>query len=580
MIDNIPIELRALKKWICRDGEMPKSPQTGRILKGPMAEWGCSFEDAVKALNKFGFDGLTLVMDENNPFCVVDIDSCVVNGEVNGIAKQIIDQIDSYTELSKSKTGIHILVENTDDNKIVFKKNDIEVYTHNHTMSITGDVFQKRKKLNKVNMQEVLKTTIKPITEDIDIVRKISDERIKKLWAGDWKNDYDTQSEADMAFVSLLAKHVNNDRVKLDRLFRASGLYRIKWDRSVGNGKTYGQMTIEKAVPAGDTIKTNGTVVVELDDLRKLPLPEVKMIMSPWLTFGSTHMVYAKRGVGKTFFSLSISLAVAHETDFADWSVEESVNVLYVDGEMLPQDMRDRAGNLMCNLGKKKKKWHILSSILNLQNGADAVNIIKKEWQDFIIKEIAEKEIKLLVLDNIASLTQGVEENDSSSWDNISVWLLKVKQTGCAVIFVHHAGKSGQQRGTSAREDALDSVIVLRPTTNNAVDGVDVDVVFEKSRHVAGAAIMPVNFKIIPVVGEQGLKWETGTSGISKKKKALSLMCEGMSYEEIKIILNIGKSTLSKYRKQAIENGWCIETSNGLEMTNQGKTQTGGNDEF
>jgi hypothetical protein len=40
-----------------------------------------------------------------------------------------------------------------------------------------------------------------------------------------------------------------NDETQLDRLFRASGLYREKWDRRCrGDGATYGQATITKAI--------------------------------------------------------------------------------------------------------------------------------------------------------------------------------------------------------------------------------------------------------------------------------------------------------------------------------------------
>jgi hypothetical protein len=102
---------------------------------------------------------------------------------------------------------------------------------------------------------------------------------------------------------------------------------------------------------------------------------------------------------------------------------------------------------------------------------------------------VAKKNIKLLFLDNISALTPGIEENDSSAWDMIALWTNKIKQTGCAVVFVHHAGKSGQQRGTSAREDALDTVIMLKRTVNDSMVGVDVDLVFEKSRHITGSSV-------------------------------------------------------------------------------------------
>jgi RecA-family ATPase len=66
-------------------------------------------------------------------------------------------------------------------------------------------------------------------------------------------------------------------------------------------------------------------------------------------------MIYAPRGAGKTFFSMSISLAVVYGTDFGDWVLKESENVLYVDGEMLPQTMVLRIRGLESNLQNKQK---------------------------------------------------------------------------------------------------------------------------------------------------------------------------------------------------------------------------------
>jgi putative DNA primase/helicase len=148
------------------------------------------------------------------------------------------------------------------------------------------------------------------------------------------------------------------------------------------------------------------------------------------------------------------------------------------------------------------------------------------------------------------------------------------------VVLVHHAGKSGQQRGTSAREDALDTVIVLKRTVNDAMIGVDVDLIFEKSRHIAGTAIAPIGFKIMGNPENKDLIWSIGVSGSSKKERALQMVCDGRSYEDIKSELGIGKSTVTKYKKSAIKNGWLIETEKGIKMTKTGKTAIGGDYDF
>jgi RecA-family ATPase len=313
-------------------------------------------------------------------------------------------------------------------------------------------------------------------------------------------------------------------------------------------------------------------MVIELDDFKVLEMPEIKTMMHPWLSYGSTHMIYAPRGAGKTFFAMSIGLAVAHGTDFGEWALKEPENVLYVDGEMLPQDMMKRIRGLESNLQKKCKKWYILSSGINLHHKGSAINIAKPYWQDYISNEVTSKDIKLLFLDNISALTSGVEENESSSWSSIASWQNKLKQTGCAIVIIHHAGKGGQQRGTSSREDALDTVIALRPTSKTPESGVDVDVIFEKSRHISGIQTAAMNFKILSEPGSGVLKWEMSQAGNSKRNEVIKLLTQGLSYREISERVGVSKAMVGKYKQTAIEKGWIQETEEGITQTKLGGT--------
>ncbi|KAA0249821.1 MAG: hypothetical protein EDX89_23530 [Acidobacteria bacterium] len=73
--------------------------------------------------------------------------------------------------------------------------------------------------------------------------------RFTRLWSGDWSGEYPSQSEADLALCSMLAFWTQKDAAQIDSLFRQSGLFREKWDeRHYGDGRTYGQETIARAV--------------------------------------------------------------------------------------------------------------------------------------------------------------------------------------------------------------------------------------------------------------------------------------------------------------------------------------------
>ena len=63
---------------------------------------------------------------------------------------------------------------------------------------------------------------------------------------------------------------------------------------------------------------------------------------------------------------------------------------------------------------------------------------------------------QLLILDNLSTLAPSIQENEADAWAPFQSWVLKMRRRGVSVLLVHHAGKGGQQRGTSRREDVLD----------------------------------------------------------------------------------------------------------------------------
>jgi putative DNA primase/helicase len=99
---------------------------------------------------------------------------------------------------------------------------------------------------------------------------------------------------------------------------------------------------------------------------------------------------------------------------------------------------------------------------------------------------------KLIIVDNISTLCRSGRDNDAESWTPVQEWALARRREGRAVLFVHHAGKGGTQRGTSRKEDVLDTVIALRrPEDYKASEGARFEVHFEKTRGFTGPDAEP-----------------------------------------------------------------------------------------
>src|SRR5215218_351611 len=112
--------IRDLRQWLCwrteehdgRPTKVPYSPLTGEKASSTDPETWAGYEEAVSARKEHGYHGIGFVFTEGDGLCGVDLDGCrnPENGEVESWAQEIIEELGSYTEISPSGTGVHVLV--------------------------------------------------------------------------------------------------------------------------------------------------------------------------------------------------------------------------------------------------------------------------------------------------------------------------------------------------------------------------------------------------------------------------------------------------------------------------------------
>jgi len=261
---NIPLELRELKNWVCwkkitlennKTTKIPINPNTGSNAMANNANtWG-TFEQALDGFKKYNLAGIGFMFQF--PYFGVDLDN-----PTDELKIEFISTLNSYTEISQSGNGIHIICKGKlpEGSR---RKNGIEMYDSNRFFVMTGE---------SVNVSEIKDCTkeiqtlhnkylgAKYVVQNVEVVDSVleDNEVIKKagnskngslftlLFGGNWQGVYPSQSEADMAFCFLLAFWTGKSKTQMDRIFRLSGLMRSKWDRKQ-NGTTYGAITIENA---------------------------------------------------------------------------------------------------------------------------------------------------------------------------------------------------------------------------------------------------------------------------------------------------------------------------------------------
>jgi hypothetical protein len=292
--------------------------------------------------------------------------------------------------------------------------------------------------------------------------------------------------------------------------------------------------------------------VVDISEFLKMELPTRETMLAPWLPTQGLAMVYGPRGIGKTHFAMGVAVAVASGGEFLKWKAPKAYGVLYLDGEMPASVDQERFSKI----------------ILSVNEEPNLLQIVTPDFQEFGMPDLSTlngqmalepylEEISLVIVDNISTLCRAGRENEAESWLPVQEWALRLRSRFLSVLFIHHTGKGGLQRGTSRREDVLDTVIALRKPGDYMPDeGARFEVHFDKARNIHGDSLKPFEAKLITVNGIQ--QWALRTLEDSLTERVAKLLNEGVPQHEIPELLGVAKGTVSKHKRKAQEKGLLI----------------------
>jgi len=313
------------------------------------------------------------------------------------------------------------------------------------------------------------------------------------------------------------------------------------------------------AIYTATNLSAKTLVSTSLSEFLGMEITPQEAILEPWLNTKSLNMLHAKRGVGKTHMGLAIAYAVATGTSYLRWKAPKPRKVVYLDGEMSSYSLQSR-------LQAISEATQCDASLL------DNLRIFTPDLQQGPIPDLAERgwhlavreligDAELVIVDNLSCLARsGGQENDSDSWDVMSEWALGLRRDGVAVLFMHHSGKNGQQRGTSRREDILNVVINLKHPADYASEkGAHFEVHFEKGRELYGEHSRP--FLAQMLTKEDIQYWEVDDLEASTFDQVVAMTNLDMSMHDIAAELGVNKSTVSRYQKRAKEEGLVKKTS-------------------
>ena len=270
----VPAEMKALKQWVLwgmneKNPKCPYTPNNSHVCAEAdnAATWS-DFETAAAAVSRLGRGGIGFEL--GNGIAGIDLDHAInENGELSEFARSIVDRMNSYTELSPSGQGLHILfmVSESEETlrerlggKLGGKKASIELYFGVHYLTVTGNPYGEVKPIAdrttealKIYSEYLAKTEKKSTNQRAEYSQhreRREDMSISELWErmfnapngryiqalyyGDISG-YGSHSEADLALCNHLAFWTGHDARQMDMMFRESGLMRDKWDEQHGS---------------------------------------------------------------------------------------------------------------------------------------------------------------------------------------------------------------------------------------------------------------------------------------------------------------------------------------------------------
>ena len=288
-------------------------------------------------------------------------------------------------------------------------------------------------------------------------------------------------------------------------------------------------------------------VSLDMGEFLSMSILERGYLLSPVLPVQGIGILYAPRGIGKTFAALSIAVAVASGGAVFNWRAPMPKRTLYVDGEMPATSMQSRLAALVNGMSVPPHTLKNMALITPDLQPCPMPDLSTASGQAMI--EPFLKDVDMVVLDNIATLCRTGKENESQSWQTMQAWLLELRRRGMTVLLIHHAGKSGDQRGTSAREDIMDTVISLRrPREYSMAEGARFEVHLTKARGILGDDAKPFEANLL--TEGNALHWQVRELEDVELEELKRLLGEGYSIRDCAEEMGKSKGAIQRLKKK------------------------------
>ncbi len=272
--DFIPAALKEFPRpqWVCwsyvfrgEGRKADKQPKNPRNLHNAGVHWPNTWSTFEQTYTAFlnhrdnGLSGIGFVLTQDDDFIGIDLDNSVSEDGITEPALEIIQTLESYTEVSPSAQGLRIIV--TSQSVDNFKSKELEMYSHSRYVTLTGNHVDGTP-LEITNVNPSILQSLRPpeqpphatstINTPFPEAKKLPGRsdltweqifRYDKLGAahlrrfhGDLSLDHGDHSLAVLRLLNALARWSGGDAAQIRALMLQSPLANDKWFSKRGNG--------------------------------------------------------------------------------------------------------------------------------------------------------------------------------------------------------------------------------------------------------------------------------------------------------------------------------------------------------
>lgn len=236
---NIPIELQSFNQWVCwRAEENTKIPYqiNGKLANVNDPNTYSSFDAVCSNIAKY--TGIGFVFTNDDPYTFIDLDATTVPADLERQLK-IFREFDSYSEISPSGKGLHIICKGSIPQGR--RRNHIEIYSSGRYATMTGNIYNQHSVIKdcpqlvmslweQMGSVPTIISTFKgseQVHNDEEIIHQArtaaNADKFEQLYTGKWNSLYPSQSEADFALINILSFFTQSTN-QIERIFRSSAL--------------------------------------------------------------------------------------------------------------------------------------------------------------------------------------------------------------------------------------------------------------------------------------------------------------------------------------------------------------------